>query len=375
VAYVLAVVAALMAAVTSVLQRMGVETAPPEASMSLGLVSHIVRRRIWLVGFILLLAQFGVQATALRFGQLSAVQPIGTLELLFLVAILALWFHRRLGWREWVGSAGVVSGLAGFLLLARPALGRSAPTGTGWVVVSVAAAVSVGTLVVAARTGPRWWRALAFGAAAAIVFAYNATLTKALTGLITRGWGHVFVSWVPYGLALTGVLGLFLLQNSLHAGPITASRAANVIVAPLVSIVIGVAALDERLRGGPLLVALEVVAVGVLCTGALLLAQSPLVAAADPSGGDERLGQAPDRFPFPVVPHPSRLDPSQPDYEAILALHRQAIEAGEAGYLDPSTGFFVQSAATLWARESCCDQGCRHCPYLDRPARSRPAGP
>jgi hypothetical protein len=39
--------------------------------------------------------------------------------------------------------------------------------------------------------------------------------------------------------------------------------------------------------------------------------------------------------------------------------------AGELGYLDPDTGLFVQTAATLADRGECCDQGCRHCPYLD----------
>ena len=48
----------------------------------------------------------------------------------------------------------------------------------------------------------------------------------------------------------------------------------------------------------------------------------------------------------------------------ILAAHRAAVDAGEPGYLDPVTGLFVLTAAELAARGSCCDSGCRHCPYL-----------
>ena len=62
-------------------------------------------------------------------------------------------------------------------------------------------------------------------------------------------------------------------------------------------------------------------------------------------------------------PHPSRLPPERPDRAAILAAHAAALEAGEPGYRDPSTGLFVFTAGYLADRGSCCDTGCRHCPY------------
>jgi len=72
---------------------------------------------------------------------------------------------------------------------------------------------------------------------------------------------------------------------------------------------------------------------------------------------------------FPLDPHVSRLDPERSDFTAIVAAHRRAVEAGEPGYLDPTTGLFVLTAATLWERGTCCEQGCRHCPYLEREPR------
>jgi hypothetical protein len=63
-------------------------------------------------------------------------------------------------------------------------------------------------------------------------------------------------------------------------------------------------------------------------------------------------------------PHPARLGPARPDRSAVLAAHRRALEAGEDGYTDPGTGRFVFSAAWLAARGTCCDTGCRHCPYV-----------
>jgi hypothetical protein len=48
---------------------------------------------------------------------------------------------------------------------------------------------------------------------------------------------------------------------------------------------------------------------------------------------------------------------------AIAAAHAKAIEAGDDGYLDPATGLFVFTTAYLAAVGTCCDSGCRHCPY------------
>jgi len=63
-------------------------------------------------------------------------------------------------------------------------------------------------------------------------------------------------------------------------------------------------------------------------------------------------------------PHPSRLPESHPARAQILAAHEAAMAAGEAGYFDPVTGFFVMTAQTHADRGFCCDNGCRHCPYL-----------
>lgn len=47
----------------------------------------------------------------------------------------------------------------------------------------------------------------------------------------------------------------------------------------------------------------------------------------------------------------------------VVARHGAAVASGQAGYLDPQTGLFVLTAAYLEARGTCCDSGCRHCPY------------
>ncbi len=43
--------------------------------------------------------------------------------------------------------------------------------------------------------------------------------------------------------------------------------------------------------------------------------------------------------------------------------HRRALDAGEASYVDPETGFHVFTEVGLRERGRCCGSGCRHCPY------------
>jgi hypothetical protein len=70
-------------------------------------------------------------------------------------------------------------------------------------------------------------------------------------------------------------------------------------------------------------------------------------------------------LPRPLTePHESRLPASHPARALILAAHNAALERGDAGYLDPTSGLFVFTAGFLAARGTCCDSGCRHCPYL-----------
>ena len=66
----------------------------------------------------------------------------------------------------------------------------------------------------------------------------------------------------------------------------------------------------------------------------------------------------------PYLPHPSRLAPEHPTFEAIMAAHDAAIAAGSPGYLDPGTGLYVMTAEHHVRRGKCCHNGCRHCPYV-----------
>jgi drug/metabolite transporter (DMT)-like permease len=287
--YLLAAACALSNALTSILQRMGVEDAPEESSMKLSLLTHAFTRGIWLLGFAFMISGFLLQSVALHIGRLSQVQPILSSELLFLVLLLATWFRFRIGLREWLGCLAAAGGLAGFLFFAQPGGGKLVPSTTEWVLAGSICGVVVVASVLAARRGPRWWRAAAFGTAGAIGFAFTASLIKVVSDYVTADWTHMFVHWQTYGLIVCGVASLFLAQNAFHAGPIAASQSALVLVDPLASILIGIGLYGDRLRTTGAYGILEGISLIVMFAGAASIAHSPLVSGM--KGDDERYAE------------------------------------------------------------------------------------
>ena len=275
--YVLAMAAALANAVTSILQRMGVEDAPEDSTLHLSLLTHAIKRGVWLIGFAVMVGSFLCQAVALHLGDLSQVQPILTTELLLLVLILGTWFRFKITSREWVGAFAAAGGLAGFLLAAQPTSGSSTPTNLGWLVTGcVCAGVVVVTVLLALR-GPRWWRAAMFGAAGAVGFAFTAALIKSVGDVVAGDWTQMFVHWQTYALAVCGLASVFLAQNAFHAGPIAASQTALVMVDPLASLAIGIGLFGDNLRTSGAYGPLEAISLLIMFVGAVSLAQSPLI--------------------------------------------------------------------------------------------------
>jgi drug/metabolite transporter (DMT)-like permease len=306
--FIFALAAAIANALTSIFQRIGVEDAPADSTLTLSLMRHALRRAIWLGGFALMILSFLCQAIALHFGQLSEVQPVLTLELLFLVFVLAVWFRFSVGSREYFGALAAGSGLAGFLVFADPQAGTALPPSWEWAVAALACGGAMTLAVALARRGPRAWRAAMFGTASGIGFAFTAALIKAVGDYFARDWVSIFERPQTAGLVVFGLASVFLAQNAYHAGPIVASQSTIVLVDPLVSILIGVGLFGDNLRTSGAWGPLEAISLLLLFAGAFWLLQSPLVSGI--KGGDigqtEHLGgrRHQEEAPPPVTPPP-----------------------------------------------------------------------
>jgi drug/metabolite transporter (DMT)-like permease len=275
---VLALAAALANAVASFLQRLGVEDAPRESSMSPGLVTHMLRRPVWLLGFACMGFGFLFQALALHNGALAVVQPLITTEMLFVVLILWAWYGFHVRGRDWLFAALTVGGLAVFLIRLAPTDQGHAPTNKAWAA-SIALTVLAGAvLVVVAHRGPPWWRALMLGAAASIGFAMTAALTKTFSDAFGHGLVHVFTIWETYGMCVIGLASFLLMQNAFHAGPFAASQSTLILVNPFVSVGLGAWLYGESFPHGAGVVVTGVLSACVFIAGAVGLCTSPLIA-------------------------------------------------------------------------------------------------
>jgi hypothetical protein len=87
----------------------------------------------------------------------------------------------------------------------------------------------------------------------------------------------MFFHWETYGLAVCGLVSVFLAQNAFHAGPIAASQTALVLVDPLASIAIGIGLFGDNLRTAGVYGPLEALSLLVMFGGAIFVAHSPLI--------------------------------------------------------------------------------------------------
>lgn len=285
-AIVLALLAAGANAFATILQRLGIEQLGASRGGRGGLLAGVLRRPIWFAGLALATVSFLLQAIALSLGDLSTVQPVMVTELVFLLVILGIWFHRSLGWREWIGVSGTAIGLGVFLGASAAVGGNERPESSDWLLLLVASIGAIVTSCALASRGSRSWRAACFGVAGGVAFALTAAFVKTAADQWSRGPWFVLSHWEAYAVAVAGLGGLVIAQHALDAGPVAASQSALLIVNPLASIVMGILLFGDRLRLSGGREAIEASFLGVMFVSLFVLSHSPLIAA---SAREERL--------------------------------------------------------------------------------------
>jgi hypothetical protein len=273
----LALMAAFANAVASICQRLGVEDAPESHGPSLGLVRHMVRRRVWILGFVIMALGYVAQSGALHLGSLNEVQPLMVSELVMLVALLWLWYATALRVRDLAAALATAVGLGAFLAIASPSTGNLVPSDARWLGVGAVVVAVVVLFLTLGLRGPTWWRALSLGASASVGFALLAAITKSVTNVLVTGWGPLFGSWQLYALCVIGLSSFVIMQSAFQVGPFAASQSTLILLNPLVSLAIGRVLFGEHLRGGLLGVTFEILALALMVLGALGLSTSSLV--------------------------------------------------------------------------------------------------
>ncbi|MFD7921053.1 DMT family transporter [Streptomyces sp. NPDC059740] len=285
----LAVLCALLAAASNamatVLQRKAARNVPLAPGLRLGLVVDLLRRPAWLGGMLAVIAAAFFQALALSEGALSIVQPLFVLELPLALLAGRLLLGGRMARSGWAGVVCVVGGLGLALGAAAPSAGTDHTTTPRWIVALVICAVVLAAIVGWATQRPAGSaRAACFAGASAIGYALTAALMKDAThAWQTGGAGAFFTSWQTYGFALVGALSLFMLENTMQSGPLTASQPVLTLGDALVSLCLGVTLYSESIRTGAWVLP-EAIGVALVLTGAVVLSRAPLTRSVVGSG-------------------------------------------------------------------------------------------
>lgn len=291
-----AALAATGNALANVMQRKASLEQPADRAFGPALLLDLVRQPTWLIGFGGLVGSFVLQAVALGLGQLSAVEPIITLEVPLTLLVASRIFRARLGASEWAAILVMTAGMIVLVAVLDPRPGNETNVSDlTYAAAGGGTAATILALVLAGQRGRAMWRTACLGAAAGTSFGLTATLIKeTIAEDQKRGLLGVVTTWQTYAAISFGILGLVLVQWALHTGPLLAAQPGFTLMDPIVSILWGVLVFNEATRSGLWLIpaTLGAIAVGI---GIVVLARSPLLAETTRTDGTVSAATAPSR--------------------------------------------------------------------------------
>lgn len=263
---------ALCFSISSVLQQRGASRAPDDSGLRLLL--HLLKRPIWIGGLVAAAATLGLQVLALAVGELSLIQPLMLLGLLFALPVSVLLEKCKPSMQEWGWAALLVVGLTVFIRAAKPTAGPPLAD-DGQMLKVGGAALLVTAVVVGLGYGPgRRHRAALLGLATGITYGISAALMKYSYGLASEGFPKLLTSWPGYTLLFVGAGGIMLNQAAYRSGPLAGALPPLAIADPVVAIVFGVVAFGETLRTSGGAMAIQAVGFGLVVLAIVRLARN-----------------------------------------------------------------------------------------------------
>jgi drug/metabolite transporter (DMT)-like permease len=281
-AILLSLAASLCTATSSICQRLGAKHLESSGHQVHGfdalLVFRLATQPVWLLGFAAMIAGFVLQVAALHFGPLALVQPILTVELLFVFGYLAMHTRcRGMRWHEWLAAVAMSAGVSVFLRAASPSAGQQHAPALSWWLGGLATAAVAGTAIAASRGGSATRRAAFLGIATGVSWGFIAAVIKELSSHVDGGPSAIFTNWSVYVLMAAGAGVLLLTSHAMAAGPLAASQPGFTLGDPITAILLGAFLFGETLQTSPAALAAEVLGLAVLALGVWVLSRSDLI--------------------------------------------------------------------------------------------------
>ncbi len=283
-----ALLSACAVAFSTSLQHQAAELAPRSVEGTWGLLRHLVRRPLWVVGQLLGTIAFILHALALHNGPIALVQPLVVSGIVLAVVVRAAMSRQLPTSREMGAVVLAAAGLAVFLVVSDPSPGRRSALGASALLMVLGCMlVAVVAIGAAQRIVDPTRRAFLLGAGAGILFALVAVLLKlSTTTYADDGLAALLTSWPPYLLVVAGLGGVLCNQVAYRAARLSSSMPALNVVNCLVAIFFGYALLDELPRHSSGAVGAELFALAAMLTGLWILARDAGAAVVAQPAGD-----------------------------------------------------------------------------------------
>lgn len=269
--------AACLLGIGFVAQQHAAYREPLEEMLHARLLLNLMRMPLWLVGLGLMVCGQILGAIALRYADVSQVEPLLAMNLLFALTAAHVIYQEPFGRTLQLGALLVSGGVALFLFAGRPQGGRLPdPVSIRWLA-ALPVVVVAGALVLFGLRRTLKVKAILLAAAAGVLYGLQDVLTRG--SLLTLDNGpNMLTTWQLYVLPCVAVVGLLLNQSAFDAAPLQISLPATTVAEPICGIVLGVAIFAERLQVTPAAIAGEVAGLVAMVTGIVILGRSPFLA-------------------------------------------------------------------------------------------------
>jgi len=274
--YGLTLLAALMIGTGFVLQQHAAEREPESRFLSLRLMTDLLRKPRWLAGIVCMVLGQVLAAWSIGHLQLSFVEPLLTMNLIFALVLAVPLSRRSVKLWEVLGAAVLCTGVA-LLSSSRSAkpVGESFGSVSHWPAAAAIAFVAF-VAVQAGRNRSSRTRAMLTGIGAGLIFGIQDALTRqTLQILQSSGSGALFSTWAPYALVGAGAIGIWLMQSAVNSGPLQESLPAISAGEPLVGILLGIIVFGDRIQVSPGLLAIQAGGIAALIAGVIMVGRAP----------------------------------------------------------------------------------------------------
>jgi drug/metabolite transporter (DMT)-like permease len=275
----LGVAAAVVYGASIVVQHHTASAHADEGDTNAASLLSLLHNPRWVMAVVSDFAGFLLQAAALSAGAVVVVQPLVVLMLpvALLVGVLAGW-HPRPRPGDYLGTVGIITGLALFLALIGRPTGEHVPR-PRYLGLAIMVVLLVGVVLMLVVTGRnKIIRGAAYGAVAGGYFGTVAVMIDAASERFSTAGAHGLLGTarglVPLaGIVLLGIAGIVLTQMSFQVGALGATLPASLATDPLIGVLLGVILLREHIPLSTVHCVIYAGCLGAVIAGAIRLAE------------------------------------------------------------------------------------------------------